>query len=87
MADLIHQLSDYRLTTAKILYHMPDYQELLQEYVWQEYDLAPEFPVLHKFLDFWERELDGKLHSVYVAKKEIISTGDYRFADFQGSVQ
>jgi len=87
MAELGGQLADYRLTTAKIVYHMPDYREILQEYIWQDYDMAPKFPVLNKFLDFWTREIDGKLHSVYVAKKELITPGDYRFADFEGTLQ
>ena len=30
MADLTKQLSDYRLTTAQILYHMPDFDAVLQ---------------------------------------------------------
>jgi uncharacterized protein Usg len=87
MADLKTQLCNYRLTTAKILYHMPDHVHLLQEFIWQDYDIAPKFPVLHKFLAFWTRELDGKLHSVYVAKKELITPGDYRYADWQGTLQ
>ncbi len=56
----------YQLTTAEILYHLPDFPDILQTYVWQEFDLAPRFPVLHQFLDFWSRELDGTLHSVRV---------------------
>jgi uncharacterized protein Usg len=66
------QLNDYRLTTAEILYHLPDHPGLLQTYVWQELDLAPRFPVLRRFLDFWSRELDGKLHSIRVANAAII---------------
>ncbi|MDE2583345.1 MAG: Usg family protein [Rhodospirillales bacterium] len=61
------QLRDYRLTTAEILYRMPDHPGLLQTYVWQELDLAPEFPALRRFLAFWRRELDGPVHSVRVA--------------------
>ena len=87
MASFEKQLDHYRLTTAKILYHMPDFQELLQEFVWQDYDIAPQFPQLTKFLDFWVREIEGELHSVYVAEKKLITTGDYRFADFQGVLQ
>lgn len=87
MAELGKQLQNYRLTTAKILYHLPDFETLLQEFVWQEYDLAPEFPALYKFLNFWEREIEGKLHSVYVAKTEIITPGDARFADWEGTLQ
>lgn len=87
MADLQKQLSDYRLTTAQIVYHMPDHTDLLQEFIWQDYDIVPKFPRLHKFLDFWTREIEGKLHSVYVAKKELITPGDYRFADWQDTLQ
>ncbi len=61
------QLKDYRLTTAEILYHLPDHPGLLQTYVWQGLDLAPRFPTLRRFLQFWARELDGPLHSIRVA--------------------
>lgn len=79
MANLTLQLQDYRLTTAHILYHMPDHPKLLQSYVWQEYDLAPHFPELKRFLDFWTRELDGKLHTVEVGAKKLITPEDFSF--------
>ena len=65
--SLAKQLQDYRLTTAEILYRLPDHPEILQTYVWQDLDIAPRFPVLRKFLDFWKRELEGMLHSVVVS--------------------
>lgn len=71
--SLALQMRDYRLTTAEILYHMPDHPGLLQSYIWQELDLAPKFPALHKFLDFWTSKLDGKLHSVRVGQAQIIT--------------
>ena len=61
--DFIRQLAGYGLTTAEILYHLPDHPGLLQSYVWQAYDLAPAFPALTKFLTFWRDTLDGALHS------------------------
>lgn len=73
------QLRDYRLTTAEILYHLPDFPALLQSFVWQELDLAPKFPTLKKFLDFWDRELDGKIHSVKVCHAELITPNEFRF--------
>ena len=57
----------YRLTTAEILYHLPDHPHLLQSYVWQGFDLVPRFPVLTRFLGFWQDNLDGPIHSVRVA--------------------
>ena len=61
------KLQDYRLTTAEILYHLPDHPNVLQTYIWQDLDIAPRYPALHKFLDFWAREIEGTLHSVRVA--------------------
>lgn len=76
--DFIRQLDGYGLTTATILYRLPDHPALLQSYVWQDYDLAPRFPVLVKFLDFWKRELDGPLHSVRVAHSRLIRPAEYQ---------
>ncbi len=71
-------LKGYGLTTANILYRIPDYKSLLQTYVWQEYDLYPKFPALQKFLDFWNRELDGPLHKVEVAHQRLITPAEVR---------
>ena len=71
--SLALQMRDYRLTTAEILYHMPDHPAVLQTYIWQEFDLAPQFPELHRFLDFWSRSLDGKLHSVRIGSAKLIT--------------
>jgi uncharacterized protein Usg len=73
--SLARQLRSYRLTTAEILYHLPDHPGLLQTYIWQELDIAPRFPVLTGFLAFWQRELEGKLHSVRVASVNVIQPG------------
>ncbi len=78
MSDFERQLADYRITTAEILYRMPDHPAFLQTYLWQDLDLAPEFPVLKKFLDFWERNLDGKLFKVRVAHGELIKPAEFR---------
>ena len=81
MGEIEKQFRDYRLTTAEILYHLPDHPSLLQSYIWQEYDIAPRFPVLHKFLDFWTRNLEGRLHSVKVANVQLIQAPQARYAD------
>ena len=70
-----------RLTTAEITYHLPDHPTLLQTYVWQGYDLAPSYPKLHKFLDFWARNLDGALHSVRVANVPVWTAPKVGHAD------
>ena len=60
--------ADYRLTTAEIVYRLPDDPDRLQIFIWQKFDVAPDFPELSKFLDFWRKNIDGKLHSVRVGQ-------------------
>ncbi len=74
------QLQGYRLTTAEILYHMPDHPAVLQSFVWQELDIAPDYPRLRKFLGFWRSSIDARLHSVRVAATGLISPGELRHA-------
>lgn len=70
MRDISLLLKGYQITTVEILYYLPDHPKILQTYVWQEYDRSPEFPELNKFLQFWRRELEGKIHSVKVNVQE-----------------
>ena len=79
--EFMRQLEGYGLTTATILYRMPDHPALLQSYIWQDYDLAPKFPVLHGFLAFWNRELEGPVHSVTVAHARLIKPAEFRTVD------
>ena len=78
MSPLALQLRSYRLTTAEILYHLPDHPALLQSFVWQQLDMAPEFPVLRKFLDFWARNIEGKLHSVKIGQARFAGRPRFR---------
>jgi uncharacterized protein Usg len=77
-SDLERQLNGYGLTTAHILYRIPDFESVLQTYVWQDYDLAPDFPEMHKFLDFWQSKLDGPLHSVRYCHQRLIGPNEWR---------
>ncbi len=82
-SELERQLGGWSLTTAEIMYRMPDHRNLLQSYVWQEYDLAPRFPQLIKFLDFWSKNLDGPLAQVRVASNSLIGSAEMRIVDAQ----
>jgi len=79
--DLVQQILAYSLTTAEILYKLPDHPSVLQSYIWQEYDLHPRFPKLRAFLDFWTSNLDGRLHRVRVAHKGLVQAADMQFVD------
>lgn len=74
-------LEGYGLTTARILYRFPDHPRLLQTFIWQDYDIAPKFPVLLGFIEFWKEKLDGPLHSVSVTHKRLVAPNEWRNVD------
>ena len=79
--DFQKQVEGYGLTTANILYRRPDHPWLLQTYVWQNYDLCPDFPELHSFLEFWQKSLEGVVHSVTVAHSRLIKPAEIKPVD------
>jgi len=82
--DFSVQLTGRRLTTAEVLYYMPAHPALLQSFLWQTLDAAPDFPRIHQFLEFWRREIDAVIHSVTVSGVEMIAPAKVRKADFLG---
>ena len=80
-SDMELMLRGYGLTTAEILYRLPDHPNVLQTYLWQDYDLAPKFPVLMEFLDFWRAKLEGPLHSIRYTHRRLISPSEWRAVD------
>ncbi len=80
MADIGFRslIEGYSLTTAEILYRMPDHPALLQSYVWQDYDAHPRFPKLLAFLEFWASHLDGRLFKVMVAHSKLIRPAELK---------
>jgi uncharacterized protein Usg len=67
MAAMQQVQDEYRLTTAEIFYHTYDNPDDLQSLTWQDYDLAPDYPELRRFLSYWSHHIDGVVHSVRVA--------------------
>ena len=55
------------IVTVDILYWMPDYDNILQEFVWQTKDVVPEIPRVHKFLDYWHKNIDAVISEIKVA--------------------
>jgi uncharacterized protein Usg len=74
------QLKGWRLATAEVLYYMPDHPVLLQSFVWQTLDLAPSYPRIHKFLEFWRAEIQAVIHSVRLASGEELAPAKVRNA-------
>jgi uncharacterized protein Usg len=66
MSAVRQRLQESRLTTAEIFFHSADNPDNLQSLIWQDYDMAPDYPELRKFLTYWSRHIDSTVHSVQV---------------------
>lgn len=78
MSDGERMLRGYGLTTARFFYRMPDFKNVLNEFVWQFYDLAPDHPTLFEKIEWWKAEIEGPLHSIVFVHRKLLSAGDWR---------
>jgi uncharacterized protein Usg len=81
LSELALRLRGWRLATAEVVYYLPDHPSLLQSFIWQTLDLAPKYPRLHRFLDFWRREIDAVIHSVQLASGETLAPARVQTVD------
>lgn len=78
MNEMELKLRGYGLLTADILYRMPDHPRFLQRFVFQRYDIDPQFPELNRFLEFWQDTIEGPLHSLRYVMNKLISPAEWR---------
>ena len=76
--EFVRMLQGYSLTSAEVLYRMPDHPSFLQSFFWQFEDVAPHYPRLKRFLDHWEKEIEGMIHSVRVMHQGLIKPKEVR---------
>lgn len=77
-SETASMLKGYGLTTAEFFYRMPDYRHVLNSFVWQDYDLAPDHQRLFAFIAYWQENIDGPLHSVRFVHRTLIGPGEWR---------
>ena len=70
------------LVTVDILYYMPDYTDIVQQFVWQTNDITPDLPRVHKFLNFWKSDIDAVIKEVSVAYTNDSDRRSYRNAKY-----
>ena len=58
------------LVTLNVYYWMPDYENILQQFVWQTMDVKPKYPRIHKFLDYWHNNIDAIVNEIQISESE-----------------
>lgn len=63
---LIRRFEPKCIVTVQVLYFLPDYTSLVNEFIWQTLDSRPRYPRIHIFLDYWRREIDAVIKEVTI---------------------
>ena len=63
MAYILHK---WTVATVQVVYYIPDYLNIVQEFMWQTEDQLPEYPRITKFLNYWDKNIDGPIKEVYI---------------------
>ena len=58
------------LVTLNVYYWMPDYENILQQFIWQTIDNKPKYPRIHKFLDYWHNNIDAIVNEIQICESE-----------------
>ena len=58
------------LVTLNVYYWMPDYENILQQFIWQTMDIKPKYPRIHKFLDYWHNNIDAIVNEIEISESE-----------------
>ena len=58
------------LVSLNIYYWMPDYENLIQQFIWQTMDVKPKYPRIHKFLDYWHNNIDAIVNEIQICESE-----------------
>ena len=61
------------IVTLNILYWLPDYTHILQEFTWQTLDVKPEYPRVHRFLNYWHDNIEAVISEVNIADNYVTS--------------
>ena len=59
-------LRKWTVATVQVVYYIPDHLHIVNEFMWQTQDQLPEYPRITRFLDYWDKQIDGPIKEVYI---------------------
>ena len=63
MAYILHK---WTVATVQVVYYIPDFPHIVNEFMWQTDDQRPNFPRIGRFLNYWDKNIDGPIKEVYI---------------------
>lgn len=61
------------LVSLRVYYYMPDYRDIIQEFMWQTMDIKPKYPRVNKFLNYWKENIEAVIADIEMIETEKMS--------------
>ena len=78
---MVYILKRWTIASVQVVYYMPDYLNLVNEFIWQTKDRQPDYPRIGEFLDHWDKNIEGPIKEAYIYdhEEEKLRVVDRRF--------
>ena len=63
-------IEKWTVASVQVVYYIPDFPHIVNEFLWQTDDQRPDFPRIERFLNYWDRYIDGPIKEVYIYDHE-----------------
>ena len=67
---MVYILKKWTTASVQVVYYIPDYLNLVNEFIWQTKDRQPDYPRIGEFLDHWDKNIDGPIKEAYIYDHE-----------------
>ena len=67
---MVVYIRKWTLATVQVIYHIPAHIHILNEFSCQTKGRLPEYPRIHEFLDYWDKNIDGPIKEAYIYDHE-----------------
>ena len=63
---MVYIIEKWTIASVQVVYYIPDYLSIVNEFVLQTEDQKPKYPRITEFLDYWDKNIDGPIKEVYI---------------------
>jgi len=84
---LRRMIDGFGITTAEILYAMPDTPSWLQVFFWQFEDQYPTFPRLKRFINYWRTFIEVPIKQITICHQRLIKPAEVRMIGNEFTLQ
>ena len=72
---------NWTLATVHVVYYIPDYLHIVNEFSWQTEDTRTDYPRIKRFLDYWDKNIAGPIKDVYIIDHDDVNPQEVRHLD------